>query len=279
MENFRLYIGNGKHAEALKGRLGKLMKKGSSFLFVGEAGTGKTTIARELARNGAVIECSAPESEVLSQLDSISSGVVVLDELEQSSFSIQSAIVKAMTRTGSNVQFIVTLRENLSDLSGKRRLLDDIYSKLLEFENVELLPLRERPSDIPHFVRRFAPNMVIDVNALSMLTKHPWIGNIGELKMVVERTLARGENKGYFLPSDLVEEKTQVAQAVGELLANSGQCLERSLDTIEKAVMERVLGRFGFDTEKAAKFLGIPEQTLEDNMHRLALVKAEGEAQ
>jgi DNA-binding NtrC family response regulator len=48
--------------------------------------------------------------------------------------------------------------------------------------------------------------------------------------------------------------------------------LDKSLDIIEKGIIERALDKFGFNQSRAATFLGMTEQTLRYKLKRLGIV-------
>lgn len=281
MEFNDIILGSSKHAGELRKRLSRLAAKRVGFVLVGETGTGKTRIATAIVTSDhscKILELAyLNESELKSRLDSTTSCTLVIEGLDASSFSVQSIIAKAMSRPETNIRYIVTLREKVSELAGRKRLVDEIYAKLLEFESVEILPLRKRPEDIPHLLRQMAPDLVIDINSLDMLVKRSWRENFRELELVVERSLALSENGVFMLPAEYIEERTEIVQVVNNILSGSGQALDESLDVMEKGVLERALQRFGFNTTKVAQFLGISESALEDKLHRLALVSTRGE--
>jgi transcriptional regulator with PAS, ATPase and Fis domain len=82
-------------------------------------------------------------------------------------------------------------------------LRDDFYYRH-NVVNIHLLPLRERPDDIPpladHFLRetlKFSPKRIqgFSEEAMQCFERNPWPGNVRELENVVQRavTLAHGE--------------------------------------------------------------------------------------
>lgn len=269
-------IGRSKSTEELKRHLLKLASSREHIVLVGEAGTGKSSIAAALASTDSTSETVdltlLNEADVNLRMGKVISGSIIIEGLDSASFSIQSVVSTAMTQSAAGVRFIITLREKVTELAGKRRLVDEIYAKLLEFESVEILPLRRRQEDIPDLVRQFASDLIIDINSLDMLMKRSWRENIRELRVVIERSLASAKDGVFMLPPEYLEERTEVAQVVNSMLSGSGQRLDESLDAIEKNLLEKALHRFGFNIGKVASFLGMSEPALEHKLHRLALV-------
>ena len=75
----------------------------------------------------------------------------------------------------------------------------------------------------------------------------------------------------FMLPPELVDEKTEVVKMLTNIETGQEFVLERSLDLIEKGIIERSLRRFGFNQSRAAGFLGLTEQTLRYKLKRLGI--------
>jgi DNA-binding NtrC family response regulator len=76
------------------------------------------------------------------------------------------------------------------------------------------------------------------------------------------------------LPPELVDEKTEVVKMINNIATGQDFVLDKSLDLIEKGIIERALNKFGFNQSKAAGFLGMTEQTLRYKLKRLSIVSA-----
>jgi DNA-binding NtrC family response regulator len=82
-------------------------------------------------------------------------------------------------------------------------------------------------------------------------------------------------NEGRFmLPPELVDEKTEVVKMINNIMAGQEFILDKSLDVIEKGIIERSLEKFGFNQSKAAQFLGMTEQTFRYKLKRLGIASA-----
>ncbi len=275
-----ILIGKSEATKRLQKQLVELSASRKNVLLIGEAGTGKTMIATAIAdcdsASKTVNLALVQENEVDGLFSEIPTGTIVIEGLDSTSFAVQSVIAKILNAHSCNRRFIVTLRETVADLSAKRRIVDEIETSLLEFESVEILPIRQRQEDIPQLVRHFAGDAVIDMNALESLTRRGWRDNVRELKNVVQMSLAESHDGMFFLPQEYVEERTEIAHVVNSMISTANQGLDASLDEMEKNIIRRALHRFGFNTEKAAQFLGMSDNTLADKLHRLALVKSKG---
>jgi len=221
-------------------------------------------------------------------------GTVVIEEIEEASFRNQMKILNFINerktrRIGSNanekvdIRLILTMKDDPAALVEKRKLLPDLQQGLKEFERVEIPPLRLRPEDIPVMVRHFASeicqelgvaDLVVDINAIDVLVRQPWRENIRELKAVVDKCVLFSHEGRFMLPPELVDEKTEVVKMINNIVAGQEFILDRSLDAIEKGIIERALDRFGFNQSKAAHFLGMTEQTFRYKLKRLGVASA-----
>jgi DNA-binding NtrC family response regulator len=221
-------------------------------------------------------------------------GTVLIEEIEEASFRNQMKILNFINerktkRIGSetnenvDIRLIITMKDDPSLLVERRKLLEDLYAKVLEFEKIEIQPLRQRAEDIPLLVKHFTSEicrelglgeLVIDINAIDVLVRQPWKENIRELKAVVDKSVLFSNEGRFSLPPELVDEKTEVVKMINNIMAGQEFVLDKSLDVIEKGIIERSLDRFGFNQSKAAQFLGMTEQTFRYKLKRLGIASA-----
>lgn len=221
-------------------------------------------------------------------------GTVVIEEIEEASFRNQVKILNFInerktrriggtTNESVDIRLILTMKEAPSELARKRKLLEELHAKMAEFERIDIAPLRERPEDIPLLVKHFASevckevgiaDLVMDINAIDVLVRQPWRENIRELKAVVDKCVLFSNDGRFSLPPELVDEKTEVVKMVNNIVAGQEFILDKSLDVIEKGIIERALDRFGFNQSKAAQFLGMTEQTFRYKLKRLGIASA-----
>ena len=221
-------------------------------------------------------------------------GTVLIEEIEEASFRNQMKILNFMNertsrRIGSerlepvDIRLMVTMKEDPKVLLEKRKLLDDLYNKMTNFEKIEIPPLRERPEDIPLLVKHFTSEicreigiseLVIDINAIDVLVRQSWKENIRELKAVVDKSVLFSNGGRFMLPPELVDEKTEVVKMINNIVSGQDFVLDKSLDAIEKGIIERSLQKFGFNQSKAAIFLGMTEQTLRYKLKRLNIASS-----
>jgi DNA-binding NtrC family response regulator len=320
-------IGKSRAVDQLLKQIGRLAKSRQDVVIVGEAGVGKGAVAKNIYSMGLSGEETLPFMSInLSVLDDkeleavlfgfdrgaeglpyttkrglfeiANSGTVLIEEIEEASFRNQMKILHFMNERTSrriggtspqpvDIRLIVTLKEDPRTLVEKRKLLEELYTKLNDFERVEIPPLRDRPEDIPLLVKHFASelckeigigDLVIDINAIDVLVRQTWRENIRELKAVIDKSVLFSNGGRFMLPPELVDEKTEVVKMINNIATGQDFVLDKSLDAIEKGIIERALQKFGFNQSRSAGFLGMTEQTLRYKLKRLNIVSSRARA-
>jgi DNA-binding NtrC family response regulator len=316
-------IGKSRAVDQLLKQISRLAKLRKDVVIIGEAGVGKGAIAKDVYSSGITADSNTPFMSLnLSVLDDkeleavlfgydrgteampyttkrglfeiANGGTVLIEEIEEASFRNQMKILAFMNertarRIGGSraepvdIRLIVTVKEDPRSLVDKRKLLEDLFNKLSDFERIEIPPLRERPEDIPLLVKHFAGELckeigigelVIDINAIDVLVRQSWRENIRELKAVVDKSVLFSNGGRFMLPPELVDEKTEVVKMINNIATGQDFILDKSLDAIEKGIIERALQKFGFNQSKSAGFLGMTEQTLRYKLKRLNIVSS-----
>jgi len=218
-------------------------------------------------------------------------GSVLIEEVEEASFLNQKKILdfirtRVTKRMGSdegrtvNTRVILTVKRSPKELLSCRKLFADLATELAEFEPITVMPLRDRPEDIPTLVKHFViqissdlgiKDVAIDINAIDTLVKQPWKENIRELKAVIDKSILSSSDGKFVLPPELADEKTEIVKIITDIISGQELALDSSLDVIEQGIIERALERFGFNQSHAASFLGMNEQTLRYKLKRLAV--------
>ena len=316
-------IGKSRAVEQLLKQISQLAKTRYDVIIIGEAGIGKGAVAKNIYSLSRTPDENKPFMSInLSVLDDkeleavlfgydrgaeglpyttkrglfeiANGGTVLIEEIEEASFRNQMKILtfvneRAARRIGGSksepvdIRLVVTVKENPKSLVEKRKLLEDLYNKMADFERVDIPPLRERPEDIPLLVKHFASELckeigigelVIDINAIDVLVRQSWRENIRELKAVIDKSVLFSSGGRFMLPPELVDEKTEVVKMINNIVTGQDFVLDKSLDAIEKGIIERALTKFGFNQSKAAGFLGMTEQTLRYKLKRLNIASS-----
>ncbi len=160
---------------------------------------------------GAFTGATERKSGKFEQADS---GTIFLDEIADMSFKTQSKVLRVLEegevqRVGSSkiskvdVRVIAATNKDLKEEIAGGRFRDDLFFRL-NVVPIYSPALREKPEDIPLLIEYFCRNFAEENNfkpkkfsaeALQAVAKHPWKGNVRELKNVVERLLIMTEGE------------------------------------------------------------------------------------
>jgi two-component system response regulator PilR (NtrC family) len=208
-------------------------------------------------------------------------GTVFLDEIGEMSAVMQVKLLRVLQerkfrRVGgleemqADIRVIAATNQDLSGLVAAGRFREDLFYRINVIP-IHLPPLRERREDVPlladHFLAKFSEQMgksvtAISKDALQLMLRYDWPGNIRELENTIERAVAL-EHTPAVLPESLppaVRGETP-RQAVRpqpvEDLPESGFDLEAHVMEIERGYLAEALKRAGGVQVKAAELLGM----------------------
>jgi two-component system response regulator PilR (NtrC family) len=202
-------------------------------------------------------------------------GTLFLDEITEIPQSVQVKLLRAIqerefrrvgdTRdTKVDVRLIAASNRDLAKAVSEGILREDLYYRLNVIP-IHLPPLRERSEDIPvlvaHFVARIAkdvgkPVRGISPDALGVLERYHWPGNIRELENVIERAIVLGSGEQISLealPPHLTAPRGTSDFPVG--IPGSGLDLEQLLSDVELRYIRLALERAGGLQVRAAELL------------------------
>jgi formate hydrogenlyase transcriptional activator len=160
----------------------------------------------------------------------------------------------------------------------------DLFYRLNVFP-VEVPPLRDRQDDIPllvrHFVQQFSRRMgkVVDTipsEAMSVMVRYHWPGNIRELQNLVERAVILSNGPVLKVPLESLH-----LQAASAAPAASGP---RKTGTLEEAERTHILSALEAadwvisGPKGAAAALGLKRSTLQARMEKLGIRRARAAA-
>jgi len=167
----------------------------------------------------------------------------------------------------ADVRFIAATNRDLEKLVGEGRFREDLYYRINVIP-IHLPPLRERREDIPlladHFLDRYRTQMnksvsSISADALRLLERHDWPGNIRELENVIERAVAL-EPSSAILPESLPAPLRGGGPHNGgrpPALPESGFDLEQHVKDLEREYLAEALKKANGVQVKAAEILGM----------------------
>jgi DNA-binding NtrC family response regulator len=145
---------------------------------------------------------------------------------------------------------------------------EDLYYRL-NVVPVWLPPLRARPGDVMLLARRFAADIAAEhgrpieltPEALALLAREPWPGNVRQLRNFIERLVVLSEQRSLGA--------AEVGQELGRLRSQEAgeptgapRPLEKQRRHAEQKALEDALAQSRGNRSQAARILGISRRTL-----------------
>ncbi|WP_341214719.1 sigma-54 dependent transcriptional regulator [uncultured Wocania sp.] len=202
-------------------------------------------------------------------------GTIFLDEIGNASLAVQSRLLrvlqeKEVVKVGAtkvekiDVRIIAATNSDLQDMIQKQTFREDLFYRLTVVE-IEVAPLRERKDDISLLVDKFLFKYGIEYKdhfvkitpeALKVLERYSWPGNIRELENVIQSAV---------IMSDKIIDIAQLPEHLKYSLKFSEDQL-LPLKEIEKKYIEKVLRATGNNKTKAAEILQINRKTIRQKL-------------
>jgi len=221
----------------------------------------------------------------IGRFEQAGGGTLFLDEIADMSLALQAKILRAVQereieRVGGtdtipvDVRLIAATNRDLKEAIKQGRFREDLYYRLAVVL-IRLPRLGERGDDLllltAYFVRQFAERygkqiQAISDRALELLRNHAWVGNVRELRNVIERAVIVATDdvlRAEHLPEEFRgEEATLPDRPEGALL---------TLAEVEARHITRVLTHTNGQIGAAAEILGIHRNTLTRKMKEYGL--------
>jgi DNA-binding NtrC family response regulator len=146
---------------------------------------------------------------------------------------------------------------------------------------VDLPPLRERATDIKALVGRFLDKANashgtavdgVSPEAMELLVRHPWPGNVRQLESLVERAVLLCEGttiRPEDLPTDVRLRTAPSGHRYGFDIPADGFDIEE----FERQLIVQAMEKSGWVIAKAARLLGLTYRTLQYRLEKFGLKK------
>ncbi|MEO8516828.1 MAG: sigma-54 dependent transcriptional regulator [Flavobacterium sp.] len=198
-------------------------------------------------------------------------GTIFLDEVGELPLTTQVRLLRVLEngefiKVGSsqvqktNVRIVAATNVNLFDAIEKGKFREDLYYRLSTVD-IPLPPLRDRKDDIHLLFRKFAadfahkykmPPLRLDDNAVQVLQKFRWSGNIRQLRNVAEQISVLETNRditgntllsylpqeGSNLPSVIKDKKTEDFSTERDILYKVLFDMKSDLNDLKKLTLE-----------------------------------------
>lgn len=203
-------------------------------------------------------------------------GTLFLDEIGDMSLPLQSKILRAIQereieRVGGgepipvDVRLIAATHRDLQQAMREGRFREDLYYRIAVV-SVKLPRLTERGDDIVlltsyflrHFGRQYGKEFTgITDRALQLLRRRDWVGNVRELRNVIERGVLVAD--GDVLRAEHLPEEWRTG---GEHLEDAPEDSIPTLREMEARHISRVIQHTNGQIGEAARILGVHRNTL-----------------
>ncbi|MDR0476432.1 MAG: sigma-54 dependent transcriptional regulator [Desulfobulbaceae bacterium] len=225
-------------------------------------------------------------------------GTIFLDEVGEIPLSLQSKLLRVLQersfeRVGGSrtcevdVRVISASNRDLREEVLAGRFREDLFYRL-NVIHISLPALRERLDDLPPLVDAFIARVAaslgksalsISVEAMRLLMKLPWEGNIRELENTIERAAILCDNET-IQPEDVQpdSEEYQKDNRWGDDinlkdLVPENVFLNDVLYAVEEKMLKRALEDSGYVQARAAEQLGITKSLLQYKMKKYRIKK------
>ena len=304
-------VGKSRAMQTLRDQLRRLAPHEASVMLVGEAGSGRETLARYLhaigpRSGGPFVAVSLAGLQLRDMLEALcgregvespgcfeqaKGGTLFLGDLSDLHGEGQAALLGvieqgAFTRVGSQTAHTIDVRllsaaepriESQLDQGLFRR---DLYNRLAAVQ-VRVPALREYREDVPDLLRYYTDTLVdsqglkyrrFSVAAQNRLRNYPWPGNLSELSNLVQRVLMLGE--GGEVSLEEVEQAVTPVSGGGESLIQQdilAMPLREAREHFEKAYLEQQLQLCGGKVGKLAERVGMERTHLYRKLNSLGI--------
>jgi DNA-binding NtrC family response regulator len=212
----------------------------------------------------------------IGRFERANGGTLFLDEIGDMSLALQGKILRALQereveRVGGadpipvDVRMIAATNRDLKRLIGEGRFREDLFYRLAVV-TISLPRLADRGDDLlvltSHFLREYGRQYGktftgITDQALELLRRHEWVGNVRELRNVIERSVLMAD--GDALRAEHLPEEWRTG---GDVTVETEPRSLATLREVEARHIARVLAHTQGQVGEAARLLGVHRNTL-----------------
>jgi len=224
-------------------------------------------------------------------------GTIFLDEIGDMPLALQAKILRVLQdrvvtpvggrrQTKVDVRIVAATHQDLEQMVRQGRFREDLYYRLRELE-ILLPPLRDRMEDLRLLCSRFLAEAAEELGyaevqplhpeTFARLQRHPWRGNIRELRHAIKGGALRAGG-GIVLPTHLDLERPEAPAAAGA--STNGATVDATLtwkerlEAQEKEALQRTMEAAGGNLTRAAELFGVPRTTYREKLVRHGLLES-----
>jgi two-component system response regulator AtoC len=257
-------------------------RKNAPFIAINSAAIPRELLESELFgyERGAF---TGAEARKLGKLEQADKGTVFLDEIGDMDMALQAKMLRVLQeqvieRVGGgkpikiDVRIVAATNKDIEKAVAARLFREDLFYRLNVFP-ITIPPLRERRDDIPalaqYFLNKYATEvrkglLTISDDAMEILMKSPWKGNVRELENVIERAVIYADG-GVIRAQDLGISESNILDALAEHVPMDGPLQEvaaAATRIAESRRIKQVLKQTGGNKSRAAEILQVSYKTL-----------------
>ena len=198
-------------------------------------------------------------------------GTLFLDEIGELDAKVQVKLLRVLDgvpyyRLGGSrkvqvdVRIVAATNLDLEKAVQDGRFRSDLYHRLNQFQ-LRVPPLRERPDDVEalaeFLLHQSLPNAYFTPEALELLRRSPWKGNVRDLRNVLLKAVMHMDShRNEVRPTDLVSWLGPQAPS------SEPQAFQGNLEDMERRAIFETLSKCGGDRDETSRQLGISRRTL-----------------
>lgn len=208
-------------------------------------------------------------------------GTIFLDEIGDLPMHLQVKLLRVLQeeqfeRVGGtttikvDVRVISATNKSIEDLIKDGKFREDLFYRL-NVVNIQLPPLRERKEDISILISEFLKKYLKETNktklefskeALDLLMKYNYPGNIRELENIVHHSIVLSRNEIITTEDLPIGIKTPGSEMDLDSCFEEGTSLTEKVELLERTLVTNALKKTNGNQTAAAKLLGISERNL-----------------
>ncbi len=215
-------------------------------------------------------------------------GTIFLDEIGDIPMNLQVKLLRVLQehkieRLGSNesinidVRVIAATHQNLEQKIKDGTFREDLFYRL-NVISIHIPPLRKRKEDIlpliEHFIKKYSvenekPQLELSKEALDILIKYNYPGNVRELENIMERAVVLSRHNIITvndLPSAVKGFKTE-----SDPILDENKSLTEQVEALEKKLIYDALTKANGNQSLAGRMLGITERNLRYKMQKYGI--------
>ena len=308
----------GKNPEVLKivKTIDKLAAAESRILITGQTGTGKELVARKIHKNSprkekpfvvfnaSLLKEKNYEKQLFGEeykngnidygiLEKANNGTLLLDEVSEIPFEIQSNILRTITdqkfkRINGildiyvNIRIISSTAKDLKKMISEKKFREDLYHRL-NVVPLHLPTLQSRSEDIPLLIEYFKKK-VSEINGVAeaqidsnndLLYTYDWPGNIRELRNLIERvtilSLHEDKKDTNKILTDILNESPRTLADNNNLINTLSYPLKEAREQFEINYLINQLRKNNGNISKTADFIGMERSALHRKLKILGI--------